>query len=349
MDDGNGGQMPNRGQNVSVMSEKKLKMAVYYVKHKKRCSEAVTHADVTLVNVNTMKALYDIEKAHKDPEAVSDPKDILDKRDWNKSFETLDEHIEKHLGIDGVPLSYLLRAETAPADAPAGGWTDQKEKMIKRAPHFNVNDAGAITTTHTDSYKNDNIKLWNLVAGLTRDMTDAWTYVKSGQRQKDGRLAYMTLKAHFLGRNYQQSQQTIHENILRNTTYHGEQKKMNFQKYSTRIYDSLQALNGMKADGYNGVDARSAVRFLTDGIKDTSLDATKNMIWADNNLRGDFTACVQLFQDFINQRSASDKGKSLNISEVDTKKKDKDKKRLRQTGAKKGNSGVDNNNNNNKN
>jgi len=71
------------------------------------------------------------------------------------------------------------------------------------------------------------------------------------------------------------------------------------------------------------------------------LDATKNMIWADNNLRGDFTACVQLFQDFINQRSANGHGKSLNISEVDTKKKDKDKKRLRQTGAKKGNSGVE--------
>ena len=71
------------------------------------------------------------------------------------------------------------------------------------------------------------------------------------------------------------------------------------------------------------------------------MDATKNMIIADNNLHGDFTTCVQLFQDFINQRSANDKGKTLNILEVDTKNHDKDKKHRHQTGAKKGNSGVE--------
>jgi len=187
--------------------------------------------------------------------------------------------------------------------------------MIKRCPHFTVDAAGVAQDTHTNAYKNDNLKLWNLMSALTRDRNDAWTYVKAGKPSKDGRLAYTSLKAHFLGQNYQQAQQALHENRLRNTTYSGEQRKMNFDKYSTILFDSIQALNAMKADGYQGVDERSAVRYLLDGIQDTSLDATKNTIMADNAMRSDFQACVQLFQDFLLQ-----KGARIMLSKGDSKK-----------------------------
>ena len=114
--DGQGNQVPNRGVNISILAEKKLKLAVYFVKHKKRCSEDVDFAQITLANVQALQSLYDQEKAHKDPEAA-DGNDLIDKRDWHKSFENLDEYIGKHLGIDGAPLSYLIRSSTAPVAA----------------------------------------------------------------------------------------------------------------------------------------------------------------------------------------------------------------------------------------
>ena len=191
------------------------------------------------------------------------------------------------------------------------------------------------------AYKNDNKLLWNIISGLTRDITQAWAYVKVGKRGTDGRAAYMKLKGHYLGQHYQETQQTIHENKLRTLQYNGEGRKMNFTKYSTAMFDSINALNSMKEDGYQGVDERSAVRYLLDGIKDSSLDATKNSILASDTLRTNYDACVSLFLDFISQKSASEKKQPLNISDVDTKKPGKDGKRPRPKGAQKGNSGVE--------
>ena len=101
----------------------------------------------------------------------------------------------------------------------------------------------------------------------------------------------------------------------------------------------------MKEHGFAGVDARSAVRYLTDGIKDSSLDATKNTILASEELRANFEGCVQLFKDFIGQRGVN---KTLNVSEVSTgngKRKseddDGDEKHVHfAKGQKKGKSGV---------
>ena len=101
------------------------------------------------------------------------------------------------------------------------------------------------------------------------------------------------------------------------------------------MFDSIQTLNGMKDSGYQGVDARSAVRYLLDGIQDSSLDATRNAILTDAALRTDFTRCVELFQEFLNQKAANDPKPSLNVSVVDAKKTDK-KRRNDGPGPKKG-------------
>jgi hypothetical protein len=341
VDDGHGNQVPNRGQNISVIQEKKLKLMVYFTKHKKRCSEACTHALITADSVEAMRSLYEDEKAHKNPEVPVDPKSIIDVRDWHKTFETLDEHIGKHRGIDGVPLTYLIRDNHTPTPNPAGGWTDETLRMVARAPHFQVNAAGVVQAEFCMQYKNDNKMLWNIISGLTRDITQAWAYVKVGKRQTDGRGAYLKLKGYYLGQHYQEAQQGIHENKLRALQYHGESRKMTFARYSTSMFESIQALNSMKESGYQGVDDRTAVRHLLDGIKDSSLDATKNSILASEQLRTSYDGCVALFLDFIAQKATSDKKLSLNISDVDSKKQGKEKGKRPRPKGQKGESGVE--------
>jgi hypothetical protein len=183
--------------------------------------------------------------------------------------------------------------------------------------------------------------LWDIILAITRDQGDVWTYAKAGKATKDGRLAYLTVRRHYLGANFQETQKAFHESRMRSTQYHGEKRKMDFKKYSTTIFDSIQALNAMRADGYAGVDDRSAVRCLLDGIKDDSLDATKNTIFASQTLRGDFDQCVALFQDFITSRKVNDKT-SLNISDTKSEKNQNGKRFQggHKTG-KKGPSGVE--------
>ena len=71
---------------------------------------------------------------------------------------------------------------------------------------------------------------------------------------------------------------THYERILRENKYHGEKRRHNFHKYETQQLDAIQSLNNLKPYGYSGVDDRSSVCYLLDGIKDTSLYSTKNTV-----------------------------------------------------------------------
>ena len=182
-----GEEITNPGHNVSLLAEKNLKLAVFYVKHKQRCSEPVAFADVTLDHVRALKSLYDLEARYEKPDDP-DPANVINTKDWTKTFDSIDEYLESVLGVTGVPLNYITRPETAPKDEPDDGWTSEREKMINRAPHFTLDAAGNETATHTNAYQSDNLEVWNILSKLTRNSGDCWTYVKAGQPRKDGRV-----------------------------------------------------------------------------------------------------------------------------------------------------------------
>ena len=60
-------------------------------------------------------------------------------------------------------------------------------------------------------------------------------------------------------------------------------------------------LEGLVQYGYSGIDERSKVRHLLDGIKTSEFDACKTQIQSSSTLRNDFQACVTLYKDFIKQ------------------------------------------------
>ena len=67
--------------------------------------------------------------------------------------------------------------------------------------------------------------------------------------------------------------------------------------------------------GKNGIDNRSKVRYLSDGIKTSSLDSVKTRIMSDASLRQDFAACVTLYKDFVKQDTQNKKNE-LGIAAV---------------------------------
>ena len=71
--------------------------------------------------------------------------------------------------------------------------------------------------------------------------------------------------------------------------------------------------------GYAGMDNRSKVRHLLNGIKDPTLNTVKTTIMASATLRNDFDACVNLFQDFIAQNKAhAGATRSVHIAAVES-------------------------------
>ena len=75
-------------------------------------------------------------------------------------------------------------------------------------------------------------------------------------------------------------------------------------------------MEGLVEHGYTGIDPRSKVRCLLDGIRTDKFDSIKTRIMSNATLRTDFDACVTLYQDFIKQTSKSKKTPTVGISEV---------------------------------
>ena len=186
--------------------------------------------------------------------------------------------------------------------------------MIARAPHFTVT-GGARTPDPT--FLVNRAKVWEIIACITREHT-CWTYVKPAQRTRDGRMAYLALYTHFLGPNNVDNMATQAEDELKSTAYNGEQRRRDFEKYVNVHKQQHSIMEGLVEHGYTGIDPRSKVRYLLDGIKTDKFDSVKTRIMSDSTLRSDFDGCVTLYQDFIKQTASKTKGNpnNVNISEI---------------------------------
>ena len=81
-----------------------------------------------------------------------------------------------------------------------------------------------------------------------------------------------------------------------------------------------EILNGLTKYGYSGIDDGSKVRYLLGGIKTKDLDPVKVQIMASPGLREDYQGCVNLYQDYIAQRTPNQR--DYNVSQVRSSKKD---------------------------
>ena len=105
------------------------------------------------------------------------------------------------------------------------------------------------------------------------------------------------------------------ESKISQAKYLGENRKWNFEKYVRLHVDQHAILDGLKEQGYSGIDERSKVRLLINGILTKDLDTVKTQILSSSDLRNDFAKRVNLYQDFISQ-STSNNLRTSNVSAV---------------------------------
>jgi len=134
--------------------------------------------------------------------------------------------------------------------------------------------------------------------------------MKAAEANKDRHQAFLLLRDHFLGRNNMDHLSTQAETKLTTLSYTGEGRRWNFEKYIKAHVDQHIILDGLRPFGYAGIDTRSKIRHMMNGIKTNSLEVVKTQILADTNLRGDFNACVNLFTDFIKQKDVASGNKT---------------------------------------
>ena len=261
--------------------------------------------DITLVRVRAIRDLRSSEESHKNSEKLP----VFDAKDWPKNIETLQEYLRAQTGETGIPLGYVIRVDENVGVDPPGGYASIPDEMIARAPHRD--DQGF----NTPAYQSDRLRVWELISETCRGL-DCWTYVKSAQRTRDGRLAYQNLFNNYLGPNNVDNMAKPSEKKLQVTRYTGETKRWIFESYVRLHVDQHAILTGLVDHGYSGIDNQSKVRHLMDGIKTKELDSVKTQILASALLRNDFDSCVNLYKDFISQMKSTSNQPELNISSV---------------------------------
>jgi hypothetical protein len=193
--------------------------------------------------------------------------------------------------------------------------------MIARAPHYTP--AASNAKIPDAIYLVNRGKVWDIISKITREHP-CWTYVKPAQKTRDGRMAYNGLYLHYLGPNNVDNMATMAEQKLKDTVYNGEQRRWDFEKYVNVHKQQHSVMEGLVKHGYTGIDPRSKVRYLLDGIKTDKFDAVKTRIMSDERLQNDFDACVTLYQDYIRQTSKKTTNVTVNISELKTGKRKAD-------------------------
>jgi hypothetical protein len=315
---GNNPPIPAPGVQVSLRAEGHLKLLAFYLRHMERVSRHVDAATITLATIRTVRELREFESTYKDP---SGDAPTLNAKDWPKTMEAIEEHLRSILGERKIPLAYVVRKnEDIPAEAdPPTRYPTKQDEMIARAPHYSIEPDG--TRIPDPVYLVNREKVWEIIASITRDK-DAWTYVRPAQKTRDGRAAFNNLFTHFLGPNNVDNMATLAENKLQSTVYNGEQRRWDFERYVNVHKQQHSVLEGLVEHGYAGIDPRSKVRYLLEGIKTDKFDAVKTRIYSDSTLRNDFDACVTLYQDYIRQTVKSKTAaNTVNISEVRTGKR----------------------------
>ena len=299
----------NPGHVVSTRAETNLKLMCYFFSYCRSTSRNTDAAAITLAAVRSMKTHKDWESNHVDV----GPPEINDK-DWAWTFEAIDEWLRLCLGeISKIPLAYVVQDNEAITPDPVGPatWPSRVDEMIGRAPH------GEETY-----FPADNVTVWEKLSALTCSH-ECWTYVWPAQCTCNGRMAYRALKNHFLGPNNTNHQANEVEAKLKDSSYHGEKRHWNFERYVRMHQDQHTILQSLVQHRYTGIDERSKVRHLLDWIKTNEWDTAKGQIWASPVLQTNFDDCVTLFQDFINNKKTATT-RTFTIASIGTKRKSDD-------------------------
>ena len=305
------------GKMISYKAEMNLQAAVFFIYHKHRTSRTVDYTNITVPEIRALKKQREMEATTESkPEAPT-----IDLKDVSKTYEALVQYLRGMRGGNGVPLSYTVRPtdELMPkpsADDPSTEYSTYDEEMVKRAPIIVAGNANCTESDgpFDDTFVGDRGKVWDLICPLLIT-TEAWPHVKSARKNRDGRKAMLAFYDHFLGPNNIDHIQKQAETKLLSLSYQGERKNWNFEKFVTSHKEQHTILEGLTDHGYGGMDVRTKVTRLLDGIQTETLDAVKTNILGSETLRKDFEKCVILYKDFIKQ-SGSSRTENRRVAEI---------------------------------
>ena len=166
-------------------------MAIYYLRYRDRVSRPKVFADITRDAINALRSQKLLEDNHVDPDPMLPlKKDGSDAKMVDFIRDDFPTYISQFRGMHSrVPLSYIIRDDETPSahsDVPATNYMTKDDELVARMPH-----------THAQ-YGFDNATVWEHLKRILK-LHGSYQWIKSHDRDRDGRAAFATLTTRYLG------------------------------------------------------------------------------------------------------------------------------------------------------
>ncbi|MGL5934462.1 MAG: hypothetical protein ACRCZI_02445, partial [Cetobacterium sp.] len=221
LEDDNGNAQPNRGTQVTILEEKRLKQFWYYCHYCYMTQRIPDFGDVDQIpTVGWLSQLDTFVNSFPEPRDVVKPGVFPGNSQAKRWYESFEDWASKSIGPSGVPLSYVLRENTVATnpDEHAIFMPNMDEDLFRMSRH-----------TNSTFSLGDNTMVWNMLRECFHPTKD-YTWVKPFEKSKDGHGAYWAAKKHALGPGAVRTISAGADKIISTTRYDGKNKSWTFDK-----------------------------------------------------------------------------------------------------------------------
>lgn len=284
----------NPGVYVSALAEMNLTITCYIARHYYRTNRTLTADLITLDSIERYQMYKKAEKDYKEPDELLKLTKVDKVQDFIDDFP---EHLEKYVGQDGRPLSYVIRNDVVIPDEdddptygePGCAYASFRDEIAARS---------SIAGNH---YSVDNARVLQLLNDAIAAHTHVKAWVKDYQRSHDGRNAWFTFRTHYRGQSELETIQVKAEQRLDNLIYRGEKPRYNFELHVSNHRKSHNEI--LKASGI-ALQESVKVRKLTSSLQAPELKTAKATIAAIDTLRQNFDECVNYLKGQIHRNDS---------------------------------------------
>ena len=150
-------------------------------------------------------------------------------------------------------------------------------------------------------YQSDNKTVYRKLKLALLD-TEGWVWIQQFDATENGRSAWLSLLAHYDGPGEREKRIATAKGTLKTLYYRNERGNVNFEKYSSRMFDAFTILeeNGIVYQPFEKVDK------LLEGIDQGApqmIHNAKTVIRLDDNMKNDFTLACNKLSEFISKET----------------------------------------------
>lgn len=274
-------QIPDPGHMVPNMCELRLMLAVFGARYYTALGRPVEEQMLSRAILNKFRAHISAVSNHQDPD---DLPEIGRSYGIMKFLDQFPVYLREVLGVNKVPLVYIIRdadpPATLPALAPHSPWsvdmTGIMDELIAHTPHSGPN------------YDADNARVFGMLShalGATQHMASITRY----QSKRDGRKAFLALMQHNMGSNKFEKMIQLAEDVIQKRVYNGKNPRLTLKTHIDRHRAAYNDLVRAKEHiSYEPMNEDTRVRYLLASITAKELAAAKAVIVADPAKKGDF-------------------------------------------------------------